>query len=78
MEVLLPLEYISPFRYAYQVYALNEYDDLNLSCRPQCDPVRDLDFEETLEESIIGTACVGIGFYILSYLLMLFIARKTR
>jgi ATP-binding cassette, subfamily G (WHITE), eye pigment precursor transporter len=82
--VMKPFEYTSLYKYAYQVFIINEYEDLDLDCAPECYPVKQLDFEETMDESIIATACLCVGLYVIAYknnlmyLMLLFFSRKSR
>jgi len=56
LPVLYPFQYISLFKYGYQVLTQNEYDGLELSCAPSCDPLGEMDFEQSMAEGIIATA----------------------
>jgi hypothetical protein len=48
------IEYISPFKYAFGAYVVNEYEDLDLDCEPICDPLDDLNLEpNTLWENTL-------------------------
>ena len=77
IPVTYPFEYISMFKYAYQVFTLNEYKNLHLDCHPKCDPVASFDFDETMEESIIATACLGVGFYMIGYIALRIFAHRA-
>ena len=68
LPVLIPFEYISLYKWSYQVYIQNEYDGLTLSCYPTCNPLQSLGFNETKNESIWSTAIVGVAYYILAYI----------
>jgi ABC-type multidrug transport system ATPase subunit len=70
VPILRPLEYISLFRFSFQVLAPNEYTDLDLDWRPEWDPIKTLDFEENLEESVIATACLSVSYYVIAYLFL--------
>jgi len=63
-----PFEYISPFKYAFQAGSINEFRDLKLSCQPNCDPLRDADFNESFEVCLIVLAAIGIGMRIFAYI----------
>jgi ATP-binding cassette, subfamily G (WHITE), eye pigment precursor transporter len=78
VPVLLPFEYTSIFKYSFQAFVLNEYKNLDLDWEPKCDPLGELDFEETLEESIVALACLCVGFYVLAYLILFCVSRKSR
>lgn len=78
VPVLKPFEYISFFKYGFQVYTYNEYEGLELQCSPNCDPIKTLDFEETMGESVIATACVGAGFYTIGYIFIRIMAYRAR
>lgn len=78
VEVLIPFEYISPFKYGFQVFALNEYEGLHLSCMPDCDPIKSFGFEQTLEESVIITAALGVAFYSIAYFVLFILSRRAK
>lgn len=78
LPVLIPFEYISLFKYGFQVFVQNEYDGLPLDCRPNCDPIATFGFDETMEEGIIATAALGFGFYLIAYILLRIMAHKAR
>ena len=78
LPILTPFEYLSPFKYSFQALAINEYDDLSLSCHPQCDPLRELDFDMTLEESVAGLAAVGVSVYLIAYIILLILAKRAK
>ena len=78
VSVLIPFKYISPNKWAFQAYLLNEYEGLVLDWSPRWNPLQSLGFEETLGESILATAILGIVWYILTYLTLCIIARNSR
>ena len=78
LPVLIPFKYISLFKYGYQVFTQNKYKDLDLDCYPDCDPIKTYDFDETMGEGIIATAAVGVGFYILAYVLLKILAHRAK
>ena len=61
------MQYVNLLRYGFQVFLRNEYDGLTLSCSPSCDPFRYTGISESLSDSVIATACLGVGFFIISY-----------
>ena len=75
---LKPVEYISIFKYAYQAFFLNEYNDFNLACMNttnpdlKCSPLEDFNAPQTLEESLF----VMLGLMLLCYLLAFIILNK--
>ena len=76
-DYMIPLEYLSMFKYSYQAYLLNELDGtkINWSYR---DVPKDLGFNETLTQSIILLFSVGILWMIVSYILLILIAKCQR
>lgn len=74
---LKPFEWISLFKYGYQVYEYNEYDDLDLGCTGR-DPVGDKNFKQNMNASIAITAGLGLGFFLLAYLILLGVARRAK
>ena len=74
--VMYPFKYLSPNKWAYQVYVLNEYNDLTLNCSPKCDPIQSLGFKESMEESIWATAILGVTFYISAFVALILISKK--
>eukprot|EP01017_Pseudomicrothorax_dubius_P039503 TRINITY_DN606_c0_g1_i4.p1 TRINITY_DN606_c0_g1~~TRINITY_DN606_c0_g1_i4.p1 ORF type:complete len:696 (+),score=61.84 TRINITY_DN606_c0_g1_i4:124-2088(+) len=59
-----PFQYLSPWKYAYQAYLINEYtDNTKLSCfsdNPPCDPLESLRSREGLWLSILILCLIGI------------------
>ena len=76
--IMYPIKYISPYKWAFQTYLLNEYSDLSLSCSPACNPLQSLGFEETLGESIWATAILGVSYYIMTYIALHIVCRLTK
>lgn len=78
LPVLIPFQYISLFKFGYQVFTQNEYDDLDLDCHPKCDPMKTYGFNETMGEGIIATAALGVGFYLIAYIALRIFASRAK
>ena len=78
IPILKPIQYLSPFKYAYQAYVLNEYDGLYLTWSPKCDPVSSLGFTEDMKTSIWATIAIGFGFYLISYISLILLVRRAK
>mmetsp|Transcript_9658 Transcript_9658/g.10818 ORF Transcript_9658/g.10818 Transcript_9658/m.10818 type:complete len:257 (+) Transcript_9658:1298-2068(+) len=78
LPVVYPFSYISLFKWSFQVYLPNEYEGLTLSCSPRCDPVKAMDFNESKDLSIIITAVLGVVFYIIAYIILLYKSYKAK
>jgi len=59
---LKPFEYISLFKYGYQVFMFNEYDDLDLGCTTR-DPLGEKHFKQNMNQSILITLGLDAGFF---------------
>ena len=68
------LEYLSPFRYGFEVYAQNEYTDLELEWAPAWDPLKIYDFALTIGESVGCTFLLGWAMYLGAYLTLYYTA----
>ncbi len=65
-KYLIPIEYISLFKYGYQSLFLNEYNDLYMECmddvgRARCDPLEQADMPQTLTESASALLALYFG-----------------
>ena len=78
VPVMIPVKYLSPYKWVFQAYVLNEYRDLHLSCSPSCDPTSGLGFDETLDESIWSTAIIGFGCYVGAYITLTVISYRSK
>jgi ATP-binding cassette subfamily G (WHITE) protein 1 len=77
---LEPFNKISFYRYGFQALMINEYTDLVIECMEippnkmgHCDPLKDAQFTETLEESMIYlciliVGCMGVSLWIMKVL----------
>ena len=74
---LKPFEYISLFKYGYQVYIYNEYSGITVNCSGRHMP-DEFHFKQTQEESAFITLGLGLGFYFISYLILLIVARRNK
>lgn len=68
---LKPFEYLSLFKYGFQVLILNEYEGIKIKCPGREDPVSEHDFQENMTESAMAILSIGVGCYIISYLILL-------
>lgn len=76
---LRPFEYISLFKYGYQVFMYNEYDGLDVGCGgAQRDPIKEMNFKQSKFESIYITVILGGGFFFIAYLILLLVARNAK
>eukprot|EP01017_Pseudomicrothorax_dubius_P038215 TRINITY_DN5697_c0_g2_i1.p1 TRINITY_DN5697_c0_g2~~TRINITY_DN5697_c0_g2_i1.p1 ORF type:complete len:357 (-),score=45.35 TRINITY_DN5697_c0_g2_i1:26-1096(-) len=78
-----PIQYISPFKYAYQVLTQNEFtDNTTLKCLisnpPTCNPLADHNFREGMWLSLILLFVIGLAVRIFSVILMYKISTPTR
>jgi len=71
VKAMYPFEYISPFKYGFEFYIRNEYEGIHLSCAPSCDPIKELNSSLSMGTCTIATACIGIGFYAIAYLILM-------
>ena len=78
IPILKPIQYLSPFKYAYQVYVYNEYDGLYLTCSPTCDPVGSLGFTDSKSTSILATIAICFGFYLISYVMLILLSKRAK
>jgi hypothetical protein len=58
---LKPFEYVSLFKYGFQVFVYNEYKGIDINCPGREDPVAELNFSQTKTESAIAILAIGIG-----------------
>lgn len=77
---LLPFQYLSFYKYAFQAMMLNEYEDLLLECMEipadhmgHCDPLGDFNSPQDIKMSLfylglLITACLTIAFIIMKVL----------
>mmetsp|Transcript_15731 Transcript_15731/g.26535 ORF Transcript_15731/g.26535 Transcript_15731/m.26535 type:complete len:505 (+) Transcript_15731:642-2156(+) len=74
---LTPLREITIFKYCYQAFVLNEFNDLDLECMratnpmEYCDPLGDFNSPQTLEMSLLAMGLLWVICYIVSLLIML-------
>jgi len=81
---LIEFQYLSFFKYGYQVLMLNEYTDLKLECMdppkgkyiPKCDPLGDFNSPQTLTESALALVGMYVGCYIFALISMKLLSRK--
>lgn len=50
----------------------------DIDCYPDCDPMKTYDFDETMGEGIIATTAIGVGFYMLAYILLRILAHRAK
>ncbi|CAG9328666.1 unnamed protein product [Blepharisma stoltei] len=80
------IAYISPFKYGFELLAINEYTDLKLDCQNcegvpncvPCDPLDTLGFTDTLWEAFLGLILIGIVVRVLAFFLLLRIELRAR
>lgn len=75
-SVLDPIEFLSIYKYAYQVYTTNEFEDLDLGWRFR-DPFKEKNFKENMITSVILNIFLLSGLLIIAYLRLLYRAKKT-
>eukprot|EP01017_Pseudomicrothorax_dubius_P038217 TRINITY_DN5697_c0_g3_i2.p1 TRINITY_DN5697_c0_g3~~TRINITY_DN5697_c0_g3_i2.p1 ORF type:complete len:313 (+),score=49.66 TRINITY_DN5697_c0_g3_i2:615-1553(+) len=78
-----PFQYISPWKYAFQVLAWNEFtDNRDLKCLnakpPTCDPLAVHNFREGMWLSLLILFLLGVIFRILAVLIMYLISTPAR
>lgn len=71
------IEYLSMFKYGFQVAALNEFDSLNFDCIG-CNPLGEIGIKETIVENFIAMLALGVGFRIIAYIFMHIISTPMR
>ena len=76
-DFLIPMEYTSMFKYGYQAYILNEFQNITIDC-PYRNPPDEYNIQESLKVSIMAIAALGVFWMIVSYLILLFVARSSR
>ena len=74
---LIPFEHISLFKYGYQAYVQNEFDDITVNCSDR-NPPDDINLGQNTEVSIIILAALGIFWMMVSYLILLLVAKSSR
>ena len=74
---LKPFEYISMFKYCFQVFAINEYNGLTIDCNGR-DPLKEFNFRQTMTESALALLGLAVGFYTLAYLILLLVAKRSK
>lgn len=70
---LFPFKYLSPFKWSYQVVAINEFKNNNLNCNNapyRCSPLEDLNFDESLETCFAVLASLGIFYAIIGFIIL--------
>lgn len=77
-----PLAYISYYKWGYQAMMINEYEDLDIACikdtNPitRCDPLGDLDSPENRTESMLALLGITIVNNFAGFLIMHLLARR--
>ena len=77
---LLPIKWVSTFRYGFQAFMINEYTDLKLECMSAkdpvdgCNPLGDMNFSMTMWESI---AVMGLYWFLTHFFAFLILYRKA-
>ena len=80
---LTPFQYLSIFKYGFQALVWNEYQDQTLDCQKpnvefgkQCAPLKELNFPETMWESIAALAAMWVGCNFIALLIMTSLSKK--
>ena len=76
-DFLIPLEYVPMYKYEYQAYILNEYEEITINCLYR-NPPENMNIDENLEVSIIAIAVLGVFWMMVSYLILLFVASRNK
>mmetsp|Transcript_19392 Transcript_19392/g.22583 ORF Transcript_19392/g.22583 Transcript_19392/m.22583 type:complete len:202 (+) Transcript_19392:1362-1967(+) len=74
---LKPFEYISLFKYGYQVFVINEYTGLKYDC-PNRHLPDEFNFKQNLSESAFITLGLGVGFFVISYFILMLVAKRAK
>ncbi|CAG9329040.1 unnamed protein product [Blepharisma stoltei] len=64
------ISYITPFKWGFQALAANEYNDLDLSCEPSCDPLGSLGFSHEIWEGVVGVIAISTCTRIISFIIL--------
>jgi len=69
------IQYISCMRWAVEALCANEYNDLGMDCQHctdcyKCDPLRDLDFTNSIGECVLYLCILLVGYRVIAYLLL--------
>lgn len=76
------MAYLSYYKWGYQALYINEYEDLDIACMKdpnpvtRCDPLNDFNSPENRTESILVLLGLTTGNTIAAYFLMKFLARR--
>lgn len=80
---LMGFQYLSIFKYGFQALVINEYTDLTLECEDpnksfaqQCHPLEEMDFPETMNQSILALVAMYVGCNFIALCIMISLSKK--
>ncbi|CAG9310736.1 unnamed protein product [Blepharisma stoltei] len=62
--------YITPFKWTFQAFTVNEYTDWEKDCETECDPIGDLGWSDELWQGIIGILVISACVRLISYFIL--------